>query len=529
MSNVSNSSATTEKANVQDAGGNSNSQSKSTPHSVPFDPVNLQIAVQNDPEKLLFGRFKAVINQEGLTLIPFMGDPYLIKSGTEVKYLGDNRISINLPLPHKPEVSRTVHFKVERFFSKQNLLALDVVAFLNGDLHRLQVSDYRIPFYLFLPALLPLGIIALVYFYGGFKDTFLMWGSIGTAIVLSVFLFFVLMHEKTKLLVRMLASVLFSGLGYLAFAYFLGLITFGSNEDEKNEQSKIGWHQVAYRDYQCRLEWPVDPVAKPDTTIELPGNEKLTLHHFFADYTSHNVVYQFSVGELSDSARENFLKHKDLLQKLLKDEFPDGEITEYYDDIGHMANRNDDDTWNMGVEIQMKLPGNRFVLRRIFVMRKRVYMLTMVRDLNETKRYLEEQFFYNLIHTGMKPLIDPPNLAGGGGGGNLGNNAGGGNGIRGPIGPVPRNLPETIRKNFPTAPQPTRTRPTRAGGRGRGPGLSPPGPRSSASELSSDASKPESTVQSSTATKPTVPTSSAPAPRSESGTKPTAPAPSKPG
>ncbi len=497
--------------------------SKNLTPTEPFDPVRLQVQVTNDPENLLIGRFDAEVNQEGLKLLPYMGQPYVIKPGLEVKYLGDNRIAVTLPVPQKPETSRTVHCKIFRGNSNQNLLALDVVAFLNGDLHRMNAADYAIPFYHYLPILLPLGIMAMVFSINKFEDQFMTWGAVGTALVMAVGIFFIVRHEKTKLFVRMLAGVLISALGYFAFGYLLGVVQLPNFMGEEIKDQNAGWRPLVYQEYQCRIELPAEPVSQPERKVALPENEEMTLISYVAEYPDYHVSYSFAVSELPPLAMKNLLSQKELLQKWMKDDFQEGEIAEYYDDIGHLANRNDDDTWNMGVEIRMRLPNKKLAIRRHFVMRNHLYVMTMVRNEDETRRYLEEQFFYNLIHTGMKPLFDPPMAAGAGGGGGQ---QGGGDRPRGPIGTPPRNLPDVMRKNLPTAPLPSRTRPSRAGGRGRGPGadrqsLTPTSSLPGSSD--STATKPEGTSEETTEQKATKPENTPPKKESGSETPPSPP------
>src|SRR6202035_3097275 len=114
------------------------------------EPLAFSVAIKSDPERLLKGVYQATVTPRGLRLSKAKAKPFLVPIGSLVTYLGGNRLSIILD-------QREVEIRINKFRSYQNRLARDVAALLKKG-NPLDPDGYSLEWYLFIPAILPLGI-----------------------------------------------------------------------------------------------------------------------------------------------------------------------------------------------------------------------------------------------------------------------------------------------------------------------------------------------------------------------------------
>jgi uncharacterized membrane protein YgcG len=118
-------------------------------------PLSFQVRVLHDPENRLYGQLPAQVTDQGLLIQS--SHPVVVPTGTPVSYLGHNRMAVKVE-------NREIQLAVKRPFSNQNLLTYDLVAYLNGDINRPEAQAYRLPWSVFLPALLVLGLPLVMWF-----------------------------------------------------------------------------------------------------------------------------------------------------------------------------------------------------------------------------------------------------------------------------------------------------------------------------------------------------------------------------
>jgi hypothetical protein len=133
-----------------------------------FPPVEFNVSVKSDPQKVLKGVFNATVTAEGLRLRQGRQHNLLLPVGTPAQYLESTHFLLEIE-------GREVSLTVAKLWSYQARIARDVVAFLRGRKRVLHRADYKLEWYLFLPALLPLGIPILTQ--GG-----AVWGGLGAGL-----------------------------------------------------------------------------------------------------------------------------------------------------------------------------------------------------------------------------------------------------------------------------------------------------------------------------------------------------------
>jgi hypothetical protein len=167
------------------------------PEPEPFE-LNFHAVVRDDPERLLYGKLRARLTHNGLRLQQG-DDAVLAVPGAGAEYLGDNTLAVEVD-------GRRVRLALVRPAWHQARLAGDAAAFLNGDLATLDPADYPVPWWLFVPALLPLGIPVLTQ--GGAVWSALGGGLAGVCLSLAVL-------ERLPAAVRVPACLGVAAVGYL--------------------------------------------------------------------------------------------------------------------------------------------------------------------------------------------------------------------------------------------------------------------------------------------------------------------------
>jgi hypothetical protein len=161
-----------------------------------------------DPKARLKGRLQARWAPEGLLLRQPKSDEILVPVGSEAETLGPGKFSVEVG-------RRQVTLAVAGVALYQQRLAEDVVAYLNGKRRGPDPRGYSIPWYLFAPAFLPLGIPIVTL--GG-----ALWAALGAGLFGACLA--VARIEKLPAGVRVLLSLLLAGLGYgIVFAVVLAV------------------------------------------------------------------------------------------------------------------------------------------------------------------------------------------------------------------------------------------------------------------------------------------------------------------
>jgi hypothetical protein len=112
-------------------------------------PPSFTIAVK-DPDGIWKGTFQAQVMREGLKLSQ-KANQFLLPVGSPTRYVGRNVLEATCE-------GRDLRLTVTKWFSYQNRLAQDLVAFLDGTGAIPQTAAYGLPWYFYLAVALPLGI-----------------------------------------------------------------------------------------------------------------------------------------------------------------------------------------------------------------------------------------------------------------------------------------------------------------------------------------------------------------------------------
>jgi len=117
-------------------------------------PFDFKAAVKNDPAKLLKGQLQCCVSSHGLRLQQGKKLDLLLPVGTAASCGDDGRLRV-------PIEGREVELTATSWALYPQRLARDLCAFLQGRRPPLVRHDYTIPPYLYVPAVLPLGIPVL--------------------------------------------------------------------------------------------------------------------------------------------------------------------------------------------------------------------------------------------------------------------------------------------------------------------------------------------------------------------------------
>jgi hypothetical protein len=123
-----------------------------TPTVKPFRPIRFVALITRDPDGALKGRMLAEVNADGLRLSRQEGRLSVLSPvGNAARHLGQNRLAVTVQ-------GREVQMLVFKANARQERLARDIAAFLNGRRPSLNPHDYSAVWYLVVAALLPLGL-----------------------------------------------------------------------------------------------------------------------------------------------------------------------------------------------------------------------------------------------------------------------------------------------------------------------------------------------------------------------------------
>lgn len=390
----------------------------------PFAPIACSVRIVRDSANLLGGKILAQVAPQGLILYPPGQQPTVVKPGSKVKYLGENRLAVTLTEPNaQSSTERELSMRLQRPGAYASSLALDTVAYLNGDIPKLNAS-YNIPLYLFLPALLPLGLPLLGYLYlvdGKITARDRIYELIGLGvggIMLSALCLFIAFSEKTKEYIRLLACLLFTGLAYLGVAMLVNAIPtpniymalFGRDPF----QPPITWKMFDLPEEDIRRISAYDaPVAVGSIERDMSRGHKTTFKRYEMR-TAPEADFFLEVALVPDEVYGTYLLEEDLLRRNFEEDFP-GIAEVSIRAIENDVHRTQDDYFIPGKELRGELNGMS-VIRQIFIMKDRVYILTVQAKKAPLPRNVHENYFGSLAIHGMKEKRDVPVAAAGGGG-----------------------------------------------------------------------------------------------------------------
>jgi hypothetical protein len=173
-----------------------------------FPPVSFQVTVKSDSKKEFKWGCKAEVDQDGLWIRKGKKE-LLVPVGAAAEHLGRNRLAVEL------ENGRRLELVVAKFGSYLNRLTEDVVKYLNGERRSMRSAGYRLEWYLFIPAVLPLAIPILTL--GGAIPCALGFGAAGAC-------FAIAQQDRWPIGARLTISITLAILAYAIMAVLIVVV-----------------------------------------------------------------------------------------------------------------------------------------------------------------------------------------------------------------------------------------------------------------------------------------------------------------
>jgi WD40 repeat protein len=237
------------------------------------------VQIKKDAAKILRGLFQGRLTPEGLFLRQGRIHDISLGVGTPAEYLGGNRLEVTLP-------DRRVELSIGgRVYQRR--LARDLAAFLGGRKPFLNASSYLIPLYVYIPAILPLGIPILTL--GGALPVMVGFGLAGACIAIA-------QQERWPIAARILAALGLSFLGYtglfvLFFIAFRGLPPVHQNKNLAPVVNPNHGNQTVTRNWRALVS------RECGFSISMPGAAKETVRRAV---NTGRTVHAFQVEEPQD-------------------------------------------------------------------------------------------------------------------------------------------------------------------------------------------------------------------------------------
>jgi LSD1 subclass zinc finger protein len=233
-----------------------------------FEPIRFVLKVAHDPDREMLGGYQAEISPDGL-LLSRDKEEYELPRGTPAAQKRGNRLELKVE-------GRKVQFDVVRMGElvvtpltglvsglrvNRYRLSLDVPAFLDGTRDNLKAKDYQLPWYLYAPVLLPLGLPCVTC--GGILP-------IAAAFLLSAACFAIVQQGRWPAALRVGLSTLISFVGYGLVIAILAIISHFS-------EPKYGFEK---KPTLPENDWQLYTSPEGDFEVLLPGKpEVLTNPH----------------------------------------------------------------------------------------------------------------------------------------------------------------------------------------------------------------------------------------------------------
>jgi hypothetical protein len=309
----------------------------------PGRPLAFRVRILRDPQRVLYGSFQARLTDRGLTLSKAGDDDLLLPLGTPARYMGGNCMAVR-------HDGRNVVLAVTKFGAWRAGLARDLAGFLNGDRGALAARKYRLPWYVFLPALLPLGIPLLA------RGTW-VWAGLAVAVVLAAGCA-ALPLAGWRPALRVGSALVLGAAGYLGALACLaiGLIVSAAGT--------LAWQDFSSPEGRFSVTMPGTP--QQSRYIEGRLENQVQVHQFQVLVHSRDVGYHVHYFDLPAPVREGPFFAR-LHDSILSD-FPNGRLTN---------ERQIEANGHRGREYIISIPPQITVVRRIFVAGNRIYFATV--------------------------------------------------------------------------------------------------------------------------------------------------------
>jgi hypothetical protein len=312
---------------------------QTTQHSSPF-----KVILKNDPQKKLKGQFQATLTDRGLLLKKGKQPDILIPIGTAVPATDGGEIK--LPIDDRTVDCTVFDFSFDWFSLYWERLSRDIVAFLRGERSCPRLSEYRMPWYLYAPASLPLPILFATMRIG------LMPAAIGGAIGggFAGGCLAVARSERWPMAAR-LAAVW--GLVVLSYLTLTAAVVFGL---VPLPAGSVTWERLAPPEAHFSIEMPGDPSVETRSLAGATSDMRVWKVVLTAQDAGFYVHYFELAPDLADpfDCREHILG-----------EFPKAQVEREVevDQGGH--------------ELHFKFSGQIELVRRYYKRNARVYYVTV--------------------------------------------------------------------------------------------------------------------------------------------------------
>jgi hypothetical protein len=392
----------------------------------------------SDSDAGIKGRCPATVSAEGVILSPAGKDKVVLPIGTNVKYQGGNRLSVDLG-------SRKLELAVERSFSAQNLFTHDLSAFLNGDIQTIQSNDYVFPWYLMVLSVLPFGALYILHLMHGFEDVVVTSVVAAFIVVLAAMCLLVATKERWSILNRFIAIMVIS----LACYGTVGGVCYLINQQRptkegtqpiqtiESEEERL-WKFRLREDARFRYEIPGEPVESTEEWT-LPSGEKVKMTRLEVNSSRYGIIYTAHFAEVSPEVYKALTASTEAVTPLATAGLPGAVIEQVRDKLHYPANEK-----TGAIEFVLRSAAGKPIVRRFYaigtndvgvqgerVTKNHIYFFTCSGDKVDDKRWMTGRFINSFTHTEIPlPKVADP-AAGGGGGGRPRGKGGPGGGRRG--------------------------------------------------------------------------------------------------
>jgi hypothetical protein len=241
-------------------------------------PVHFVLTFAQGPEEAR-GQWIARATGEGVELSRSGAQDINLPVGTPARHIAKNRIALAL-------AGQEMEGRVRRSLGYPDRLARDLVDFLNGRRPALQASDYAVPIYWFLLALLPLGVGVLASLFGLGKLG--VWWCL--AVLPALACCWMVLRERWPVWLRLAAPLGIAGVSYAAL-FMTALVNFIFFPTIPAS----AWQPFEPPDSGCKVLMPGKPVLKTQQ------NSGLTIEMYAVELRRPESAFVISSHTIPDS------------------------------------------------------------------------------------------------------------------------------------------------------------------------------------------------------------------------------------